>query len=47
CGEAGEYHTLVTNGPLFQKAMSIVETNKILSDGHWFLNIVKCKLELN
>ncbi|MBI4302810.1 MAG: diphthine--ammonia ligase [Chloroflexi bacterium] len=46
CGEAGEYHTLVTNGPLFQKAMSIVETNKILSDGHWFLDIVKCKLEL-
>lgn len=45
CGEAGEYHTLVTNGPLFQKRIKIIETSKVLRDGHWFLDIVKCELE--
>jgi len=45
CGEAGEYHTLVINGPLFQKRIKIVETKKVLKDGHWFLDIVKCELE--
>ncbi len=44
CGEAGEYHTLVINGPLFQKRMEIVEANKVLREGHWFLEIGKCKL---
>jgi uncharacterized protein (TIGR00290 family) len=45
CGEAGEYHTLVINGPLFQKRLEIIEANKVLSDGHWFLDIVKCELK--
>ncbi len=44
CGEAGEYHTLVINGPLFNKRIEIIEANKILKDGHWFLDIVDCKL---
>ncbi len=44
CGEAGEYHTLVINGPLFQKSIEIIEANKILRDGHWFLEIAECKL---
>ncbi len=45
CGEVGEYHTLVINGPVFQKRMDIMEANKILSDGHWFLDIVNCELK--
>jgi len=43
CGEAGEYHTLVTGGPLFKKELSLVKTEKILRDKHWFLDIKSCK----
>ena len=39
CGEAGEYHTFVTGGPLFTKTVRIDEADKILRDGHWFLDI--------
>ncbi len=45
CGEAGEYHTLVINGPPFQKRMEIMETSKVLRDGHWFLDIARCELK--
>jgi len=45
CGEAGEYHTLVINGPLFQQRIEIIESNKVLRDGHWFLDIVRCELK--
>jgi diphthine-ammonia ligase len=45
CGEAGEYHTLIINGPLFQKRLEITEANKVLRDGHWFLDIVRCELK--
>ncbi len=44
CGEAGEYHTLVIDGPLFGKRIEILEANKVLKEGHWFLEIVKCEL---
>lgn len=45
CGEAGEYHTLVVDGPLFKKRLEIVKTNKVLKDGCWFLEIEDCKLK--
>jgi len=44
CGEAGEYHTFVTDGPLFKERIEILETNKVLREGHWFLEILKCEL---
>jgi len=44
CGEAGEYHTLVIDGPLFGKRMEIVEATKVLREGHWFLEVGKCEL---
>jgi diphthine-ammonia ligase len=44
CGEAGEYHTLVIDGPLFKKRLEIKKTQKILREGHWFLNIEDCLL---
>lgn len=44
CGEAGEYHTLVTNGPFFQKRMEILETRKVFRDKHWFLEILRADL---
>jgi len=39
CGESGEYHTFVTNGPLFKSAIEITDKKKILRDGTWFLEI--------
>jgi uncharacterized protein (TIGR00290 family) len=44
CGEAGEYHTFVTDGPLFSQRIEILETNKVFRDGYWFLDILKYAL---
>ncbi len=44
CGESGEYHTLVTDGPIFNQRVEILETNKVLREGHWFLDILKSEL---
>ncbi|MDD5432096.1 MAG: diphthine--ammonia ligase [Candidatus Omnitrophica bacterium] len=44
CGENGEYHTLVIDGPIFKKPIEIVEAQPILKEGfwkHWFLDIKK------
>ncbi|MFC2067805.1 diphthine--ammonia ligase [Chloroflexota bacterium] len=45
CGEAGEYHTLVVDGPIFQKRLEIQETGKALRDEHWFLDIIEIDLK--
>jgi diphthine-ammonia ligase len=45
CGEKGEYHTLVLDGPLFNKKINILETQPTKIENHWFLNITKYKLE--
>ena len=45
CGEAGEYHTVVIDGPLFQKRVEIMEAEKILRGGIWFLEILKVELK--
>lgn len=45
CGEAGEYHTLVIDGPIFQKRVEILETEKLQRDGRWFLEIVRADLK--
>lgn len=45
CGEAGEYHTLVINGPLFQKRIEIRETRNVLREERWFLEILKADLK--
>ena len=44
CGEAGEYHTLVIDGPLFKKRMEILKTRKVFRDPHWFLDILDTEL---
>ena len=33
CGEGGEYHTVVTDGPTFRKKIEILETQKHKLDG--------------
>lgn len=40
CGEEGEYHTFVFDGPLFRKPIRIIPGKKVLRDNHWFLEIV-------
>ena len=44
CGENGEYHTFVVDGPCFHKRVSITPGDKVLSEGYWFQDIVKAKL---
>jgi len=44
CGENGEYHTLVVNGPVFKKKIRITESKAITRDGYWFLDTVEYSL---
>jgi diphthine-ammonia ligase len=39
CGEGGEYHTFVTDGPLFKKRIEILESRKAALDGYGHLEI--------
>ncbi len=42
CGENGEYHTLVVDGPMFRRRINITKSDAILRQGfwpHWFLDI--------
>ena len=42
CGENGEFHTLVVDGPIFKKRIEILESEPVLKEGfwkYWFLDI--------
>jgi diphthine-ammonia ligase len=41
CGEYGEFHTFVTDGPLFKRRIRIVGSEKRLEDGYWRLDILE------
>ncbi len=41
CGERGEFHTFVTDGPLFKKRIEILESEKVKLNGHGRL-VIKC-----
>ena len=41
CGEAGEYHTFVFNGPIFKNPLEFIIGEKKLKDNRWFLDIKK------
>ena len=43
CGEKGEYHTVVVDGPLFRKRLEISHGAKVLRDGYWFLDVPRCR----
>lgn len=45
CGESGEYHTLVIDGPIFNKRIEIQETANLFNNGYWFLEIQKSELK--
>ena len=40
CGEKGEFHTFVYDGPLFKEKVKFNKGNKMLHDGRWFLEIL-------
>jgi diphthine-ammonia ligase len=44
CGENGEYHTFVTNGPLFKQRIEILSSQKVLRDKYGFLELLKYKI---
>jgi diphthine-ammonia ligase len=39
CGENGEFHTLVTTGPLFRQPLSLDLRNQVLRSGCWFQDV--------
>jgi len=40
CGESGEYHTFVTDGPVFERPLRVIPGRKEKRDGVWFLEIL-------
>jgi uncharacterized protein (TIGR00290 family) len=44
CGEAGEFHTLVVDGPIFKKRLDLTKTKKVSRGEHHFLEILETKL---
>lgn len=40
CGENGEYHTFVYNGPIFKKPVEFSFGKKAQKNGHWFLEVI-------
>jgi diphthine-ammonia ligase len=45
CGEAGEFHSLVIDGPIFKKRLEITESQKVTRGDHHFLEILGTKLK--
>jgi diphthine-ammonia ligase len=45
CGEAGEFHTLVIDGPLFRKRLEITESRTETRGDHHFLEIAGVELK--
>lgn len=45
CGENGEFHTLVIDGPIFKKKIKISRSENSLREGYWFLDISEFVLE--
>jgi diphthine-ammonia ligase len=45
CGERGEYHTFVTDGPLFKKRIEVLESKKTTLDGYGRLEIKRFEVK--
>jgi diphthine-ammonia ligase len=45
CGEAGEYHSLVIDGPFFKKSLVITGSEKVTRGDHHFLEITGTRLQ--
>ncbi len=47
CGEKGEYHTLVVNGPIFKSRIEIGQSSIIQRNSHWLLDTSQYRLVPN
>jgi uncharacterized protein (TIGR00290 family) len=45
CGERGEFHTFVTDGPLFKNSIEILESEKTTLDGYGRLEIKRFRVK--
>ena len=45
CGEFGEYHSFVIDGPVFKNRIRVVSSEKMLRDGYWFLDITNYAID--
>ena len=45
CGEQGEYHTMVLDGPLFKKSIHITADGKLVKDHLMYIDIQKAVLQ--
>lgn len=45
CGESGEYHTLVVDGPLFNASIAIEPGEILKHEQHWVLDIPQYRLQ--
>ncbi|MBI2958570.1 MAG: diphthine--ammonia ligase [Chloroflexi bacterium] len=45
CGEGGEYHSMVTAGPLFTQRIKVTLAQPVLRDEHWFADILGYDIE--
>ncbi|MCX6001589.1 MAG: hypothetical protein NTY79_03535, partial [Chloroflexi bacterium] len=44
CGENGEYHTLVLDGPLFKQSVELIESRVYEREGYHLLDILRHRL---
>ena len=44
CGENGEYHTLVVDGPLFKQSVELLESRVYEREGYYLLDILRHRL---
>jgi uncharacterized protein (TIGR00290 family) len=40
CGEEGEFHTLVTNAPIFKQPLQLIKTKEVLRNERWYLEVI-------
>lgn len=45
CGEGGEYHTVVTDGPIFKNSLRLLETKKSSQGGFGRMDIVRFEVK--
>lgn len=45
CGESGEYHSFVIDGPIFKRRIKVSGLEKVYVQGTWFLDIKEGELE--
>jgi diphthine-ammonia ligase len=45
CGENGEYHTFVIDGPTFKRRIAILDKEVVLRDSNWYADLLRYAIE--